>query len=64
MLEKKLIYAVDETMGRIFNINNYYRFHMDRDDIADNLIKEWKQSVGDPLDVSMNLVTLATDVYK
>lgn len=64
MLEKKLIYAVDDSMGRIFNMSNYYRFHMDRDDIADNLVKEWKENVGDPLEVSMNLVTLATDVYQ
>jgi hypothetical protein len=42
MVEKKLIMAVDESMGRIFNIGNYYRFHMDRDDIADNIVKKWK----------------------
>lgn len=64
MLEKKLIYAVDESMGLIFNMSNHYRFHMDRDDIADNLVKEWKENVGDPLEISMNLVTLATDVYQ
>jgi len=63
-LRKKLIYAVDESMGRIFNMSNFYRFHMDRDDIADNLVKEWKENVGDPLEVSMNLVSLATDVYQ
>ena len=64
MVEKKLIFAADETMGRIFNINNYYRFHMDRDDIADNLIKKWKGTPGDALEVSINLVNLATEVYQ
>lgn len=63
MVEKKLIFAADETMGRIFNINNYYRFHMDRDDIADNLIKKWNSTPGDALEVSINLVNLATEVY-
>ena len=64
MVEKKLIFAVDENMGRIFNINNYYRFHMDRDDIADNLIKKWKGNPGDAMEVSINLVDLATEVYQ
>jgi hypothetical protein len=53
MVEKKFIFAVDEHLGRIFNINNYYRFHMDRDDIADNLIKKWKGNPGDPMEVSI-----------
>lgn len=59
-----MIFAADETMGRIFNINNYYRFHMDRDDIADNLLKKWKGPVGDALEISVNLVNLATEVYQ
>ena len=64
MVEKKLIFAADESMGRIFNISNYYRFHMDRDDIADNLIKKWKDPPGNALEVSINLVNLATEVYQ
>ena len=36
MLEKGLIEAVEPNQGRIFNINNLYRFYMDREDIADN----------------------------
>jgi len=53
MIEKKLIFAVEESLGRIFNIKNYYRFHMDRNDIADNLIKKWKGNPGDAMEVSM-----------
>lgn len=63
MVEKKLIFAADESMGRIFNINGFYRFHMDRDDIADNLVKKWKETPGDALEVSVNLVNLATELY-
>ena len=64
MVEKKFIIPVDESMGRAFNMNNFYRFHMDRDDIADNMIKKWKDPVGDPLQVSINLVNLATEMYQ
>ena len=63
MLEKGLINAVEESQ-RIFNINNLYRFYMDKDDIADNLVKKWSKAPGDALEVSINLVQLATDVYQ
>jgi hypothetical protein len=48
---------------KIFNINYLYRFYADREDIADNMVKKWNGEVGDPLKVSENLVTLATDLY-
>ena len=64
LLEKEFLQAVDENQGRIFNMNNLYRFYMDRDDIADNLIKKWNGDVCDALEVSTNLVALATDVYQ
>ena len=56
MLEKGLINAVEDSQGRISNINNLYRFYMDKDDIADNMVKKWSKPPGDPLEVSMNLV--------
>ena len=37
---------------------------MDRDDIADNLLKRWNNAPGDALEVSQNLVQLATEVYQ
>lgn len=37
---------------------------MDRDDIADNLLKRWNSAPGDALEVSQNLVQLATEVYQ
>ena len=64
MLEKGLISAIDENQARIFNLGNLYRFYMDRDDIADNLQKRWSENPGDALEVSQNLVSLATEVYQ
>ena len=64
MLEKGIISAVEDVKARIFNVNNLYRFYMDRDDIADNLVKKWNNPPGDPLEVSINLVKLATEVYE
>ena len=56
MLEKGLISAVEDTQVRIFNINNLYRFYMDKDDIADNQVKKWSKDVGEALECSINLV--------
>lgn len=68
MLEKSLIQAVEEGKGTMFkkkfNVNNLYRFFMDRDDIADNQVKKWKDEPGDPIEVTMNLVSLIIDVYQ
>jgi len=63
MLDKRFFTAVDEAKGRIFSVNNLYRFYMDREDIADNMIKKWDGEGGDPQEVTNNLVTLATDLY-
>ena len=45
MLEKNLIEAAEPSQGQMFknkfNVNNLYRFFMDRDDIADNQAKKW-----------------------
>ena len=46
-----------------FNINNLYRFYMDRTDIADNLVKRWKDKPGNPIEVSANLINLISEVY-
>lgn len=37
---------------------------MDRDDIADNLVRKWKGDVRPALDVSANLVAKIEEVYK
>lgn len=37
---------------------------MDRDDIADNLVRKWKGEVRPALEVSVNLVSKIEEVYK
>lgn len=37
---------------------------MDRDDIADNLVRKWKDEVHQPLEMSINLVHQIEEVYK
>jgi len=62
MLEKEIIQNVD---GRIdFNTVDLYRMYMDREDIADNMLRRWKDQVRGALEVSANLVTLIEQVYQ
>lgn len=69
MLERNLFEIVDTQQGggvfnrKKFNINNLYRFYMDRTDIADNQVKRWKDKPGNPIEVSANLVNLISEVY-
>ena len=39
MIEKEVIQNVDQK--QIFNLNEIYRLYMDREDIADNLVRRW-----------------------
>ena len=56
MLEKEIIQNVD---GRLeFSTTDLYRMYMDREDIADNLLRRWKDIVRGALEVSVNLVKL------
>lgn len=64
MLDAGLIQAANTDTGRIFSVLELYRFYMDRDDIADNLQKRWSGNAGDPLEVSINLVKLAEEVFQ
>ena len=62
MLEKEIIQNVD---GRIdFNTVDLFRMYMDREDIADNMLRRWKDQVRGALEVSANLVTLIEQVYQ
>jgi len=68
MLERCLFEAVDtgnlnNFNKRKFNVNNLYKFFMDRDDIAANQIKRFKGKAGDPIEISKNLVNLISEVY-
>jgi hypothetical protein len=56
MLEKDCIQAIDETNKHKFDTSQLYRLYMDRDDIADNLVRRWKNAVRPALEVSEGLV--------
>lgn len=62
MIEKDVIANVDGK--QIFNLNEVYRLYMDREDIADNLVRRWSSEVHDPLDVSSNLVMKIIEVFQ
>jgi len=46
-----------------FSMNDLYKFYFDSDNIADNLIRKWKQEPRDPLEVSHSLVNKIEEVY-
>jgi spore cortex formation protein SpoVR/YcgB (stage V sporulation) len=62
MLEKEIISHVEGKL-EFFN-TELYRMYMDREDIADNLLRRWKDVVRNALEVSINLVNLIEQVYK
>jgi hypothetical protein len=61
MIERDIIQNVDNK--KVFNINDLYRLYMDREDIADNLVRKWKSEVRGALEVSVNLIPKIEDVY-
>ena len=62
MLEKEFISNVDLKLD--FSTVDLYRFYMDREDIADNLLRRWKEPVHGALEVSAQLVKLIEAVYE
>ena len=62
MLEMNIFNSVNGVPK--FIPSELYRFYMDRDDQADNLIKRWSAPVKNALLVSVNLVKRIEDVYK
>ncbi len=54
MLEKEIIQSVESKME--FVKTDVYRMYMDRDDIGDNMMRRWRDSVRGALEVSANLV--------
>lgn len=47
-----------------FNPTDLYRLYMDRDDIADNLVRKWKGEIRPAMEVSISLVSKIEEVYK
>ena len=62
MIEKDVIANVDGK--QIFNLNEVYRLYMDREDIADNLVRRWSAEVHVPLDVSSSLVMKIIEFFQ
>lgn len=62
MLEKGIIMSIESKIE--FTTIDLYQMHMDRDDIADNMLRRWKDSVRGALEVSANLVPLIEQVYE
>lgn len=54
MLERDIIQHVENQ--KVFNIGSLYRLYMDKEDIADNLVRKWKSEVRGALEVSVNLI--------
>lgn len=64
LLENQLIVPVEEKGSKIFMVKNLYRFPIDCDNIAANMIKKFKGGEpGDAVVVSQNCVTFATALY-
>ncbi len=47
-----------------FSKVDIFRMYMDREDIADNLMRRWRDSVRGALEVSANLVKMIEKVYE
>ena len=62
MLEKEIITSVDQKLD--FSKVDIYRMYMDREDIADNMLRRWRDSVRGALEVSGNLVKVIESVYE
>ncbi len=62
MIERDIIQNVDNK--KVFSINDLYRLYMDREDIADNLVRKWKSEVKGALEVSISLIPKIEEVYK
>ena len=61
MLDKEIIQNFEGKLE--FSTSDMYRMYMDRDDIADNLLRKWKDAIRGALEVSVGLVTAIEQVY-
>ena len=62
MLEKEIISNVDSKLD--FSNIDLYKMYMDREDLADNMLRRWKESVRGALEVSSELVKIIETVYQ
>ena len=61
-MDHGIIYHVENK--NVFHKSDLFRFHFDKEEVADNLAKKWYNDVRPPLEVAVNLVRLVEEVYK
>ena len=64
LLEKGVIYNVDGSSNFVKSDKAFYRFQVDRDDIAANLVWPWTQDYHKPVQVSADLLKKIMKVYE
>ena len=62
MLEKGIVISIEQKLE--FTNVDFFQMHIDRDDIAENMLRRWKDSVRGALEVSAKLVALIEQVYE
>ena len=62
MLEKGIVISIEQKLE--FTNVDFFQMYMDRDDIADNMLRRWKDYVRGALEVSAKLVPLIEQVYE
>ena len=61
LVEQSIIISLEGKT--FFGQNDLYRFHFDKDHIADNMMRNWRQEPGDAYEVSIQLVKRAEELY-
>lgn len=61
MLDLKIIESVDNKTQ--FSLTDIYRFYFDSMDVADNLVRTWKQDVREAGEVATQLLAIAQELY-
>lgn len=56
MLDKEIIQNVENKLE--FSTTDMYKMYMDREDLADNLFRKWKDAIRGALLVSVELVSI------
>jgi hypothetical protein len=62
MLEKEIVQSIEGKLE--FYTTDLYTMYMDREDIADNMLRRWRDIIHNALEVSVNLVKLIEQVYE
>lgn len=63
LLDAQIITRIDNVAFFEPTHNSLYKFYEDREDIADNLLRPWKQDVGNALSESVELIKLIELIY-